>query len=155
MKVLVLTISDRASAGVYEDRSGPAVEDVIAAAIPRADISRMVVPDEPEQIRRVLSEHLDREAIVTTGGTGIGPRDITPDVTARFCDRLVPGIAEILRTESYKQTPHAMLSRSVAGVKGTTLIVNVPGSEKGARFCAELLIPVLLHAPRMLRGESG
>lgn len=154
MKVLVLTVSDRASAGEYEDLSGPAIADTIAEHIPEVETTREVVPDEPDRIEAALRAGLSADVIITTGGTGIGPRDVTPDVTARFCDRLVPGIAEVLRSESYKETPHAMLSRAVAGVKCKTLVVNVPGSAKGARFCAELLIPVIRHAPRMLAGAG-
>jgi molybdenum cofactor synthesis domain-containing protein len=139
---------------VYEDKSGPAVEEVVSAGIPGVEIERAIVPDEPKRIEAALRKHLRADVIITTGGTGIGTRDVTPDVTERFCDRLVPGIAEILRVESYRQTPHAMLSRAVAGVKATTLIVNLPGSVRGAQFCAELLIPALKHAPDMLRGEG-
>ena len=97
MKILVLTISDRASDGVYEDRSGPAVEEVLRSGMPGADIERLVVPDDERRIERVFETHLDRDVIITTGGSGIGPRDVTPDVTARFCDALIPGIAEHLR----------------------------------------------------------
>lgn len=154
MRILVLTISDRASEGVYEDRSGPAVEEIIRDGVPGAEIERLVVPDDAARIERALEVHLDRDVIVTTGGSGIGPRDVTPDVTARFCDALIPGIAEHLRRESYRETPHALLSRAVAGRKGRTIIVNLPGSVKGARFCAELLVPILSHAIAMIRGEG-
>ena len=152
MKILVLTISDRASEGVYEDRSGPAVEEVLRSGIQGADIERLVVPDDERRIERVFAKHLDRDVIVTTGGSGIGPRDVTPDVTARFCDALIPGIAEHLRRESFRETPYALLSRAVAGRRGRTIIVNLPGSVKGARFCAGLLVEILPHAVAMVRG---
>ena len=154
MRILVLTISDRASEGVYEDRSGPAVEEALRAGIAGAEIERLVVPDDGPRIERAYAAHLDRDVIVTTGGSGIGPRDVTPDATARFCDALIPGIAEHLRRESYRETPHALLSRAVAGRKGRTIIVNLPGSVEGARFCAKLLVQILPHAIAMIRGEG-
>jgi molybdopterin adenylyltransferase len=154
MKILVLTISDRASEGVYEDRSGPTVEEVLRAGIQGAGIERLVVPDDAAKIEQAFEAHLDRDVILTTGGSGIGPRDVTPDVTARFCDALIQGIAEHLRRESYRETPYALLSRAVAGRKGRTIIVNLPGSVKGARFCAELLVEILPHACAMVRGEG-
>jgi len=154
MKILVLTISDRASEGVYEDRSGPAVEEALRAGIAGIEIARLVVPDDEEKIEKAFETHLDRDVILTTGGSGIGPRDVTPDVTARFCDALIPGIAEHLRRESHRETPYALLSRAVAGRKGRTIIVNLPGSVKGALFCAELLVEILPHAIAMVRGEG-
>ena len=154
MKILVLTISDRASEGIYEDRSGPAVEEVLRAGIPGAGIERLVVSDDEAEILKIFESHLDRDVILTTGGSGIGPRDVTPDVTARFCDALIPGIAEHLRRESYRETPYALLSRAVAGRRGRTVIVNLPGSVKGARFCAQLLVEILPHACAMVRGEG-
>ena len=154
MRILVLTISDRASEGVYEDRSGPAVEEVLGAGIEGARIERLVIPDDEAEMLKVFESNLDKDVIVTTGGSGVGPRDVTPDVTARFCDALIPGIAEHMRRESYRETPYALLSRAVAGRKGSTVIVNLPGSVKGARFCAELLVEILPHACAMIRGES-
>lgn len=154
MKVLVLTISDRASAGQYEDRSGPAAEKLIRSKISEADVHRAIVPDEPAEIRKAFESNLFCDCIITTGGTGISPRDITPEVTQSFCDRLIPGITEILRSESYKQTPHAMLSRGVAGIKGNTVIVNLPGSVKAVEFCLELLLPVLMHGLEMMKGKG-
>ncbi|MBN1984351.1 MAG: MogA/MoaB family molybdenum cofactor biosynthesis protein [Chitinivibrionales bacterium] len=152
MKVLVLTVSDRASAGEYEDRSGPAVAAVVAEALPHAHIERRIVPDEGDQILSALSEGLSMNVILTTGGTGLSKRDITPEVTEKFCDRLIPGIAEYIRAESIKQTIHAVLSRGVAGVKKNTLIINMPGSVKAASFCATLVAPILEHAASMVAG---
>jgi len=154
MKVLVLTISDRASQGVYEDKSGPAIESILAEKLPESIIDRLIVPDEKNAIKDSFDNNLGKDIIITTGGTGIGPRDITPDITEKFCDRLIPGIAEYLRNESLKQTINAVLSRGVAGVKGNTLIINLPGSVKGASFCAELLIQILPHALKMMRGKG-
>lgn len=154
MKVLVLTISDRASQGVYEDKSGPAIEEILVEKLQELTVERLIVPDEEEAILNSFSIHNDKEVIITTGGTGIGPRDITPDVTKKYCDRLIPGIAEYLRSESIKQTINAVISRGNAGVKDTTIIINLPGSVKGATFCAKLLIPIVLHAVKMVRGEG-
>ncbi len=154
MKVLVLTISDRASQGVYEDKSGPAIKEILIEKLPEVSVDSLIVPDEEEAILNAFSTHNDRDVIITTGGTGIGPRDITPDVTEKFCDRLIPGIAEYLRSESIKQTINAVISCGIAGVKGKTIIINLPGSVKGAAFCTELLIPIILHAVKMVRGEG-
>lgn len=152
MNLLVLTISDRASRGEYEDLSGPAIEALLRERIPEAEVSRLVVSDDPGRIEKALLDNLAHDIILTTGGTGVGPRDNTPDVTTRICDRLVPGLAETMRAESLKQTPQAMLSRAVVGVRGTTLIVNLPGSLRGAKFCAEVVIPALPHATKMIAG---
>ena len=154
MKVLVLTISDRASQGVYEDNSGPSIESILTEKLPESVIERLIVSDDANAIEKAFTTHLDNDVIVTTGGTGIGPRDNTPDITEKFCDRLIPGISEYLRNESLKQTINAVLSRGVAGVKDNTLIINLPGSVKGASFCTELLISILPHAMKMMRGKG-
>jgi len=154
MEIAVLTISDRASVGIYEDKSGPAIQRIMEEAFVGCTIKRMVVPDDPGRITSAFQEFSEADFILTTGGTGIGPRDITPETTQRYCERLLPGIAEILRVESYRQTPQAMLSRAVAGIKGKTVIVNFPGSVRGAEFCARVIVTVMEHARLMLRGEG-
>ena len=154
IKVLVLTVSDRASRGEYEDKSGPAIEEMLASRLEGVETERFIVPDDPGKIKAAFGSHLDMDFIITTGGTGLSPRDVTPEVTQEFCERMIPGIAELLRNESLTQTVNAALSRGVAGVKGTTVIVNLPGSERGARFCTELLVPILLHAKDMLSGKK-
>jgi molybdopterin adenylyltransferase len=154
MKILVITISDRAFSGEYEDLSGPAVSRILEESIPGAEATVVVVPDDEDGILRALESGLGGDAIITTGGTGMGPRDITPEVTESFCDRGVPGISEMLRAESLKETPNAALSRGWAGMKGRTLIVNIPGSVRGASFCARLLAPLLTHAGRMMDGKG-
>ncbi len=154
MRILVITISDRASRGEYEDLSGPAVKTILEESISGVDIEVVVVPDEEKEIVRALESGLGGAAIITTGGTGLGPRDITPEVTERFCDRNVPGISEMLRAESMKETPNATLSRGYAGMKDATLVVNIPGSVRGASFCAGLLAPLLIHAEGMISGEG-
>ena len=154
MRILVLTISDRASRGEYEDLSGPAVEEILLEGIEGGELDRAIVPDERDAILDAFETAANQpvDVILTTGGTGIGPRDITPDVTEEFCDRLIPGIAEHLRAESLKETKGAVLSRAVAGVKGPTIVVNMPGSVKGASFYARLLVDILPHAIRMVHG---
>ncbi len=154
MKILVLTVSDRAYNGIYIDESGPAIESVLLSACLNATVTIKVVPDEADKIEQAFCDNLDMDIILTTGGTGLSPRDITPDVTERFCERLVPGIAEALRTASSVQTKNAILSRAVAGQKGGTLIINLPGSVRGAKFCAEFLSPLLSHAVAMMRGDG-
>lgn len=94
------------------------------------------------------------DGIITTGGTGLSPRDISPEVTAVYCDRAIPGTAEMLRAKSYRQTPNAMLSRGVTGMKAKTLIINLPGSVKAAEFCTKIIAPILAHAVKMARGEG-
>ncbi|MDA3956801.1 MogA/MoaB family molybdenum cofactor biosynthesis protein [Oceanispirochaeta sp.] len=154
MTVTVLTASDRASRGEYEDLSGPEIESIILEAYPECRVNRVIVPDDPDAIRRALEENLGDDYILTTGGTGISPRDVTPEVSREFCDYELPGIAEILRSESYRETPQAMLSRGYAGIKNQTIVVNFPGSVKAVRLCTRVLIPIMNHSGRMLRGEG-
>jgi molybdopterin adenylyltransferase len=152
--VTVITISDRASRGEYPDRSGPQIVSILREAFAEARIATEVVPDEAEAIVAAFRRHQRADFILTTGGTGISARDVTPEVTRGFCERELPGIAETLRAESYKETPTAVLSRGVAGIKGSTIIVNFPGSVKAVRLCTRVLIPVMEHALGMLHGEG-
>lgn len=156
LKIAVVTISDRAYRGEYEDLSGPKIKEIIAGGDLEAEVTVSVVPDEAEMIRDVLLEKVSEgfDYILTTGGTGISPRDVTPDVTAEVCDRELPGIAETLRRESCKETPFAMLSRGYSGVKGQTILVNFPGSVKAVTLCTRLLLPIIPHGVKMLRGEG-
>ena len=154
MKVAVITISDRASRGEYEDLSGPEIEKDVLARYPSAVVSRSVVPDEADAILAALHACAGVDFILTTGGTGLSPRDVTPEATKRFCEKEIPGIAEALRTHSYAETPAAMLSRGCAGVRGTTIVVNLPGSPRAVRLCMSVLGPVMEHAVRMMRAEG-
>ena len=159
MKVVVITVSDRASRGEYEDLSGPEIQRILSDEFGN-DLScqGVVVPDENDRIcdslDRAESGDNPADAVITTGGTGIGPRDITPDVSRTWCDKELPGIAEMLRAESYKETATAVLSRGFAGVKGNTLLINFPGSLKAVKLCTRLIIPILRHAPGMLDGRG-
>jgi molybdopterin adenylyltransferase len=154
MKVAVITVSDRASRGEYEDLSGPLIQEELMERFPAAAISRVLVPDEADRIREALTAAAACDFIFTTGGTGIGPRDITPEVTARFCDRELPGISESIRAASLAETPAAMLSRGYAGMRGGCVVVNFPGSVKAVRVCLRVVAPVMEHALRMIKGEG-
>ena len=154
MTVAVITISDRASKGEYEDLSGPEIERILRSELQEAIIERCIVPDVQEDIEAAFTKYAGKSFIITTGGTGIGPRDVTPEITASYCDRMLPGIAEVLRAQSYRETPQAMLSRGAAGIKENTIIVNFPGSIKAVRLCTRVLVPVMEHAVDMIRGAG-
>ena len=154
MKVSVITISDRASRGEYADLSGPEIEKAVLSLDAGAEVSRKVVPDEEGEIRGALEAAAGADFILTTGGTGISPRDVTPEVTMRFCDKELPGIAEALRAQSYRETPAAVLSRGYAGLHGRSIVVNFPGSVNAVRLCMKVLGPVMEHAMRMLDGAG-
>lgn len=154
MTVAVVTISDRASRGEYQDLSGPEIEKEVLARYPSATVTRTVVPDEPDAILAELHARAGVDFILTTGGTGLSERDVTPEVTRRFCQKEIPGIAEVIRAQSYAETPAAMLSRGIAGLHGRTVVVNFPGSPRAVRLCMKVLGPVMEHAMRMIRGEG-
>ena len=156
VRAAILTLSDKGSRGERGDTSGPAIRDLLEAA--GAEIHRTaLLPDERERIGAMLCAWADDgslDLIVTTGGTGLSPRDVTPDATLAVIDYPVPGMAEAMRAEGLRHTPMAMLSRAVCGVRGRTLIVNLPGSEKGVRESLAVLVPVLPHAVETLRGAT-
>lgn len=157
IRAAVVTLSDRSFRRERPDASGPAVSEMLRA-IPAVVEQRIVIPDERDVIRRALihlADGLGMDLIVTTGGTGVDPRDVTPDVTREVIDREVPGMAEAMRAESRKDVPTAVLSRAVVGIRGRTLIVNLPGSPGGARDNLAVILPVLPHAIEKLRGGGG
>lgn len=153
MKAAILVVSDRAARGEREDKSTTA----IAAALANAEIiAREIVPDEEDAIAEAIVRLVDdigADLVVTTGGTGIAPRDVTPEATRAVLDREIPGLAEIMRVKSYEITPHASLSRAVAGFRGKSIVINLPGSPKGARECLEIVLPAIPHALELLRGD--
>lgn len=156
LKLGILTLSDKASRGLREDTSGPAIAEVLAPLNPEI-VEKTIIPDEPEQITATLREWLDRGSmnlIVTTGGTGLGPRDHTPEATRPLIDRDVPGMAELMRLEGLKKTPMAAISRGLVGLSGQTLIINLPGSEKAVRESLAALLPVLQHALNVIAGDT-
>jgi molybdopterin adenylyltransferase len=159
IRTAILTISDKASAGQRADLSGPAVRDaLLAAGLEIGVMDERIVPDEQLQIAEALfhlSERSDVDLILTTGGTGLAPRDVTPQATLDTIDYAVPGIAEVMRAASVRVTPAGMLSRGVAGVRRRTLIVNLPGSPKAVRETVSAIAAALPHAISTLRGEVG
>lgn len=157
IRAAVVTISDRSFRKERADGSGPAVAEMLRA-IPAGIVQQVVIPDEIPFIRRVLlhfSDVLELDLVVTTGGTGVDPRDVTPDATREILDREVPGMAEAMRADSQRRVPTAMLSRALVGIRGKTLIVNLPGSPAGARENLAVLLPVIPHAIGKIRGDGG
>jgi len=157
IQAVVLTVSDRCSAGQTEDTSGPLLAQLLTEQLNCHIARQCIVPDEQDQIARRLKQfsQLERhiDLIVTTGGTGFAPRDVTPEATASVIERPTPGITEAIRHASLDVTPMAMLSRALAGIRNRTLIVNLPGSAKAVRESLDIILPVLPHAIELLRGN--
>ncbi|EAX47201.1 molybdenum cofactor synthesis domain [Thermosinus carboxydivorans Nor1] len=152
----IITASDKGSRGEREDMSGKTIAEMLAGL---GTVKRyVVVPDDQAVISReiiYMADELKIDLILTTGGTGLGPRDVTPEATLAVIDRQVPGIAEAMRAKSLEKTSRAMLSRAVAGLRGRTLIINLPGSPKGVRECLEVVLPALEHGLAIMKGEAG
>lgn len=154
MTAAVLTVSDGVHAGAREDRSGDLLAELLAGEGFR--VTREVVPDDAEAIIAALATLASDHAVVlTTGGTGVAPRDVTPEATRALLERDVPGVAEAIRAASVAKTPHALLSRGVAGVVGSALVINLPGSPGGCRDGFDVLRPALAHAVELLAGRPG
>ena len=152
MKAAVLTVSDGVHHGTREDRSGDALAELLAEE--RFEVERRVVPDEADAIAAAIVELAGRNGLVlTTGGTGFAPRDVTPEATRPVIDREAPGIAEAIREDARTKTPHALLSRGVAGLRGSTLVVNLPGSPGGCRDGFAVLRPALAHGLELAAGD--
>jgi molybdopterin adenylyltransferase len=157
MLLCVLTVSDRCSQGLMTDTAGPAVADLLRLQWPTAGIGNALVPDKEDEIIARLLEWCSMNAslILTVGGTGLGPRDRTPEATLRILDRLVPGLAEAMRSLGSEQNKYAWLSRSIAGLRGGTLVVNLPGSKRGAEESLSSILPLLNHAIEIAAGGQS
>lgn len=153
MRAVVITVSDRVSAGEAEDRSGPSAASILVRLGFTADIR--VVPDGVDSVEVALRSAAEEGAalVVTTGGTGMAARDLTPEATRRVIDREAPGLAEAMRAATFGVNPHGMLSRGVSGIAGSTLIINLPGSVAGVEESLEVVGPALRHAVDLIRGE--
>ena len=154
LKAGIITASDRASRGEREDKSGLLLKALLEE-FPAEVIAYQVLPDEPQALKKTLCHIADRlgcDLILTTGGTGLGPRDHTPEATRAVIEKEIPGISEALRQASLKKTKFAVLSRMVAGIRGKTLIINLPGSPEAVQDSFEILRPILTHAVELLRG---
>lgn len=155
-RLAILTSSDKGSLGLREDKSGPLIAEALQSL--GKIVATAVVPDDRDQIADQLRTWADQDhmdLILTTGGTGLSPRDVTPEATLAVIDRLVPGIPEAIRAESLKITSRAMLSRAVAGIRGRTLIINLPGSPRAVAECLAVIEPVLPHALAILTAREG
>ena len=156
LRFSILTVSDRSSRGERPDASGPALAELVRAQGWRV-VKQEIVADELEAIKAIFSEWCDSgeiDVLLATGGTGFAPRDVTPEATRAVVERLTPGLDEAMRVASLQVTPHAMLSRAVSGVRRRTLIVNLPGSPKGATENLQVILPALEHAVHLLRDED-
>ncbi len=153
----VITISDKGSRGEREDKSGPEIIAILKDAGINVSCSKIIL-DEKDQIKETLIDFADKKnipLIVTTGGTGVSPRDVTPDATLEVIDKAVPGMAEAMRQASAAITPHAMISRAVVGIRGRSLIINLPGSPKAVRENLAVLLPALKHAVEKIKGDDA
>jgi len=155
MKIARLTLSDRASAGIYDDLSGPEIERLVGeVGLPVTEWVRIVLADNREEIEETLREVSDQlgcDLVLTTGGTGPSARDVTPEATRAILDRELPGFGEIMRSASFSKVPTAILSRATAGTRGRTLIINLPGNPKAISECLPMLVPAILEAHRHLQ----
>ena len=155
LNIGILTISDKGWLGQRYDESGKAIRDSLSV-LDSSVVKYEVVPDEVDVIAGKLTEWADEggiDIILTTGGTGLGQRDVTPEATLSVVDKVAPGFTEVMRAETFKATPYAMLSRAVAGVRGKCLIINLPGSPKAVRECLRVVLPVIPHAMEIIKGE--
>jgi len=155
-RAVVITISDKGSKGKRVDTSGPGLAEMLKRSY---DVSGVViVPDEEDLIADTIKSQIDEKGVdlvVTTGGTGVGPRDVTPEATRAVIDKELPGFSEVMRMESFRITPHSLISRAVCGTRGTSIIVNLPGSPRAAAECLSFIEGALPHALEKVKGDPG
>ena len=154
---VIITVSDKGAEGKREDTTGPIISKLLTK-VGFVKKELIIIPDNKELIKEkicYLADELKVDLVVTNGGTGVSPEDITPEATKEVIDKEIPGMAEAMRSESLKKTPHAMLSRAVCGVRGSTLVVNLPGSPRGAKENLEVIIPALPHAIEKIKGDPS
>ncbi len=153
----IITVSDRSSQGIREDSSGPALAAMLADE--ELEVCKsLIIPDEKSEIKDAIIKFADKEKfdlILTTGGTGVSPRDVTPDATLEVIEKQIPGMAEAMRRQSMNVTPYAMISRAIAGIRGRCLVVNLPGSPKGAKENLAVILPALKHAIEKIKGDAA
>jgi molybdopterin adenylyltransferase len=152
----IITVSDKGSVGQRVDRSGPALKEILEKTFQMTDIT--IVPDEAPIIAETIRDLIDAhgvDLVVTTGGTGVSARDVTPEATRSVIDRDLPGFAEVMRMESYKITPHSIISRAVCGIRGESVIVNLPGSPKAAVECLMFVLAAIPHALSKIKGDTS
>lgn len=153
----IITVSDKGSQGKRKDLSGPAIAEMLAGAAIEIKHT-IIIPDETDQIKEAIIDFADvkkLDLILTNGGTGVSPRDLTPDATLQVIDKQIPGMAEAMRQESMKVTPHAMISRAVVGIRGRSLVINLPGSPKGAKENLAVVLPAIKHAIEKIKGDDS
>jgi molybdenum cofactor synthesis domain-containing protein len=156
IKVSILTISDKGARGEREDTSGKTIQDLVQK-LPAEVIHYEVIPDDKDMIKEALircADSLHSDLILTTGGTGLSPRDLTPDATLEVIEKELPGFSEAMRAEGLKKTPHAMISRAICGTRKESLIINMPGNPKAVKDCLTAILPALPHAVSKLKGNQ-
>ena len=157
IKVGILTVSDKGSQGEREDLSGKKIKEIVSKIGGKVKYYK-IIPDEQELIKKELikaADHIHLDLIFTTGGTGLSKRDVTPDATSEVIEKIVPGISEIIRSESFKKTNRAILSRAISGIRGECLIINLPGSPKGVKESLEIILEALPHGIDILKGQAS
>ena len=154
-KAAIITVSDKGAKGEREDRSGPSIKSMIEDLYEVEEM--IIVPDEEETISKTIERLVDEnkiDLVITTGGTGVSPRDVTPEATKKVIEKEIPGFSEIMRIESYKITPHGIISRGVCGIRGKSVIINLPGSPNAATQCLSYVLPALPHALSKVKGST-
>lgn len=155
MKIGIITVSDSCSEGKKEDTSGPLIRQMVESL--GEVIKYEIIPDEKDSISQAIKEAVDRlkaDFVLTTGGTGLSLRDVTPEATREVVEKEIPGFAELMRQKSFQITPMAILSRAIAGIRGKSLIINLPGSPQAVRECLEIILPLIPHALDMVKGKG-